>query len=361
MQTITSGVYKNFKYTYFQLTRIITVYDLFDVNLDFNSLALLTIQRPNPTSNVSSGFTLYAPSLPLINSITYSIPQTLPTAAPPTAGGSVTIGTHSYAYSNVIGSSETLISSKSNVITATTTNKTVSITVPLGPVGTISRNIYRTNAGDTSGYYLVGSINNNTGTTFSDTTADNQTTLALTSSYAYDITYNSFMPTLKANDSIVIEVRNLDQTYDYNFNAQKVIPQVLTELPPSDSELSIISDSNLGIGTYYYELLVSNWRNLMCQIIASITNGNGTIKIYKTLDNTVAVTATNATPSSSWYDCTSEILGWGEYPLIAGVTASIYLNFSSNLTVNKDMPDRYMLMWKVTNSVNSIVVTTRKF
>lgn len=44
--------------------------------------------------------------------------------------------------------------------------------VPLGPVGTLARKVYRTVAGNTGQFLLVGTISNNTQTTFADNVAD---------------------------------------------------------------------------------------------------------------------------------------------------------------------------------------------
>ncbi len=100
---------------------------------------------------------------------------TVVTAGTPTAGGSCTAGTHSYkvTYTAVDGS-QTLPSSTSNVITCVNTSgQTVGISgIPRGPIGTTSRKIYRTVAGDTGSYLLAGTVADNTTTVFSDTVAD---------------------------------------------------------------------------------------------------------------------------------------------------------------------------------------------
>lgn len=99
---------------------------------------------------------------------------TAPTAGTPTAGGSVTAGTHSYKVTFVTAVGETTPSVKSSVITAVSTSgQTVPLTdIPVGPVGTVSRKIYRTATGDTGDWKLLATIADNTTTTYSDTTAD---------------------------------------------------------------------------------------------------------------------------------------------------------------------------------------------
>ena len=59
------------------------------------------------------------------------------------------------------------------VPTTNTTDGQVSLTaIPTGPAGVTSRKIYRTVSGDTGDYKLVGSLGDNTTTTYTDNTAD---------------------------------------------------------------------------------------------------------------------------------------------------------------------------------------------
>ena len=94
------------------------------------------------------------------------------TAAAPSAGGSCTAGTHSY-YVTFIGSVESELSNKSNIVSCTAGSGTVALTtIPVGPVGTTQRKIYRTITGDTGVPKLLTTINDNTTVIFSDTVAD---------------------------------------------------------------------------------------------------------------------------------------------------------------------------------------------
>jgi hypothetical protein len=368
MQTITAGTYKAFDYTFFPGSNTLTVYDLFDTVLSFDSLALLTLQRNG------AGVPIYAPSLSNITNIAYSVPIPCPSAGAPTSGGSITFGLHSYAVSYTIGSSETLISSKSNVINASTGAQTVAVTLPVGPIGTVARNLYRSNAGDTSTYYLISNIFDNSTLIFSDTTVDNQTTLAPTTSNAYDIFCPS-INTFLSSDTFVVEVRNQDQTYDLNLNIQKTIPQVMSELPPADPETSFISDTNLAAGTtYFYEMPQGYWRNFIFQMVASCSSTGGFIKLYKTLDPAAAAptNGVGAVPSaSSWFDCTEEKLGFATISVYGTTATHLYKNLSftpiimgGNLVPGGsmvDMPDRYLLSWLPNSVSNSLVVNVRKF
>ncbi len=97
-----------------------------------------------------------------------------PTVGTPTSGGSCTAGTHTYRYTYVINGVESLPSASSSVATCvTTTGQTVPLTAVLaGPTGTTARKVYKTIAGNTGAWKLIGTIADNTTTTFSDTVAD---------------------------------------------------------------------------------------------------------------------------------------------------------------------------------------------
>ncbi len=101
-------------------------------------------------------------------------PLAPPTAAPSVAdgaAGNVTVGTHLWAVTfTKVGQESELGPS---VSFAAAGAKHASLTsVPTGPAGTTGRNIYRTVAGNTTDFRLVGSIADNTTTTFDDNLAD---------------------------------------------------------------------------------------------------------------------------------------------------------------------------------------------
>jgi hypothetical protein len=58
------------------------------------------------------------------------------------------------------------------------TGQAIPVTIPIGPIGTIARNVYVTKAGDSGDYFLVAlnTINDNTTTTYSFSTADTSLT-----------------------------------------------------------------------------------------------------------------------------------------------------------------------------------------
>jgi hypothetical protein len=101
--------------------------------------------------------------------------QSIPTAPTAAAGaaGNVDVGAHSWTVTFLINAGETAPGPKSNVLTITASPKQVNLSaVPTGPRGTTGRKIYRTVAGDTGSHLLVGTINDNTTTTFLDNVAD---------------------------------------------------------------------------------------------------------------------------------------------------------------------------------------------
>lgn len=96
------------------------------------------------------------------------------TAGAPTAGGSVTAGTHSYEVTFVTPAGETNLGAVSATQTTAGGNLTIPLTaIPTAPAAskTSARKIYRTAAGGTT-YLLLTTINDNTTTTFNDTIAD---------------------------------------------------------------------------------------------------------------------------------------------------------------------------------------------
>lgn len=112
--------------------------------------------------------------------VVYTAPQTkvmgvqAPSSAPSVAvvaGGSVPVGAHTYKVTFLYyGSEESNGGPASGVATTTPGNQTVNLTsIPIGGYGVTARKIYRD---DNDGVYvLVGTMSNNTATTFSDTVA----------------------------------------------------------------------------------------------------------------------------------------------------------------------------------------------
>lgn len=101
------------------------------------------------------------------------IPGVAMLASNPTSGGSCTAGTHTWKMTFVNAVGETTTNAATAIKTCSGPNGTVPLSfIPIGPVGTTARKIYRTVAGNTGNYLLVTTLNDNTTTTFSDTIAD---------------------------------------------------------------------------------------------------------------------------------------------------------------------------------------------
>lgn len=101
-----------------------------------------------------------------------SAPSTAPTLVLAT-GTNLGIGVYTYAVTFINGPGETLIG-PTVPITTTSGNQAVNLSaIPIGPVGTLSRRIYRSAVGGGAGALKIcATISDNTTTTFSDTLAD---------------------------------------------------------------------------------------------------------------------------------------------------------------------------------------------
>lgn len=102
-------------------------------------------------------------------------PLAPPSSAPAVAqgaAGNVNVGTHLWAVTfTKAGAESELGPSASFAITGSAAHGSLT-SVPTGPAGTTGRNIYRTIVSGTTDFRLVGSIADNTTTTFDDNVAD---------------------------------------------------------------------------------------------------------------------------------------------------------------------------------------------
>lgn len=306
--------------------------------------------------------------------INYAHLDTAPTAVLTGVAGNINVGTHVYVATFITAEGEESIAVHvSSVLTvAASSNAQATITVPFGPSGTASRNIYRSLANTTSPLYLLGTISDNTTATFTDNLADSSiSTLAnppsISNNYEFDYQIlGSSLPDMSVNDGVMVVVDIPDEIRDDSMGLMKVSNVSEPELPPTDPDISFISDTNLATTTttYFYEIPQSVWRNLIINIIASCSGTGGFIKLYRSLDSAAAVPANGvgALPSSSWNDCTEEKLGYNEISVYGSTTYNVWRNLSVGLNGNVvDMPDRYLLSWRPTNTANSLTVNIRKF
>lgn len=108
---------------------------------------------------------VYYGSLGLVSEM--GAPVAVLTAVP----GNVDVGAHYYAITYVTTAREDILGSVSNTVTVTSVGKKVTLHIPIGYNGTISRKIYRTVAGGTE-LKLLYEVPNNTDLTYTDDTAD---------------------------------------------------------------------------------------------------------------------------------------------------------------------------------------------
>lgn len=99
-------------------------------------------------------------------------PATAPTAA--LAAGSTGPGVGAYVYTVTFANAdgETTIGPTVSITTTTGNQKVNLSAIPTGPTGTTKRNLYRTAVGGGTGYKFLAALNDNTTTTYTDTTAD---------------------------------------------------------------------------------------------------------------------------------------------------------------------------------------------
>jgi hypothetical protein len=96
-----------------------------------------------------------------------------PTTALVASAGNIEAGTHVWAYSFVNAQGEGPVSAASNpALTTDATHGQVTVTIAAGPAGTIARNIYRSTAGTATPLLYVGTVADNTSTTFTDNVSD---------------------------------------------------------------------------------------------------------------------------------------------------------------------------------------------
>ena len=103
------------------------------------------------------------------------LPNTLPAFyASLGGGGNVSAGTHSYAVTFIDANGfESSAGTATNVITVpAATTQVQLVNIPLGPAGTVSRNLYRTMAGNAGTPFYLDTLANNTATTYNDNLPD---------------------------------------------------------------------------------------------------------------------------------------------------------------------------------------------
>lgn len=187
------------------------------------------------------------------------------------AGAGLGTGTYSYVVTLVDGlGGETRGGQASSVVTTSTGNQQVNLTaIPTGPTGTAKRKIYRTVAGG-SQYLLLATLNDNTTTTYTDTTAD------ASLGTAQPPNNPSFGGSLSIQDALSNVVAQI-------FADGSLVTKSTYNLPAAPTA-AIASGTGLGIGAYQY---VVTWRNAAggesaIGAAASVTTTSGNQKVNLT-------------------------------------------------------------------------------
>lgn len=353
---ITVGNYKNTSYTFIAGTRVVSVLGL-DIALDISKIKLFANQTQNKLYGAKSFWSG--------NTIQQNVCTGTPTIGTATSGGNVDVGAHQYKVTFVYSSGEeSLAGAASSVITISGSNRTVPLTnIPTGNSSVVARNIYRTLAGG-SVYYYVGQVADNTTTTYTDILVDSTASanqVEPTISSAYDIVLANSFSTLATGDILDIEIELPNSNEDDDLGVTKNINLDSSELPPADTEVSTITDTNLSIGKYFYELPQSSWRTCINQLKATCSTASSLIRILRTLDPAAAVPATNGTPSVDWDDCTFDI--YGVTQIIVPTTGTLILpirNYGIEQGGGTMMNDRYLIEYDVKNATNFLNINSRK-
>ena len=353
---ITIGNYKNTQYAVINGTRVITLNGL-DFALDISKVKLVANQTQNK---------LYAAkSFWQGNVLTQSAPTSTVTPGNPSTGGSMTIGTHYYAATyNYNTGDETISSALSVQVTISGGLQTIQLTnIPIGNANVVSRNIYRTLAGTSTPLYLITTISDNSTNSYIDTAIDSSVaTVAPSSTLVYDISIGTNFAVISSSDYLDIECEISNSNEDDDLGVTKNINLDSSELPPADPEVATATDTNLAVGTYYYELPVGPWRNYLGQIKATCASMGSTIRVYKTLDPAATVPATNGTPSVDWVDHTQNIFGTPQVPVpTSGTLITPVNNWSIDDNGMMTMYDRFMLQYTVLWSTNFFQLNVRRF
>ena len=168
---------------------------------------------------------------------------------------------------------------------------------------------------------LLTTINDNTTTTFTDTLADSSlTSSAPTTSTTYQIIWTSGR-VLVAEDEPAIRYEYIDLTIDDNLNVVNTLDQGQPKLPPADTQVGIISETNLAVTTYPYwrPVELGKYYEWALQYKCSCSTLSTRIKVWGTLDPDAAVPADNSDgPSVDWIDITYDIFG---IPIILAPTS----------------------------------------
>lgn len=192
-----------------------------------------------------------------------------------TSGSNLGTGAYKYQITFVFGTSGAPIGETTGgteaTITTTSGNQAVNLSsIPTGPTGCIARKVYRTAVGGATGTEkLVATINDNTTTTYSDTTADGSlgagvpttnTTAAIRFNVTAEFGADSAVPS-SSSQNILLQVGYQytgsapSLTYWYNDGGTDASPS-WTQFTPGSNGIRLVNSGTVS-GTYKYTLPAS--------------------------------------------------------------------------------------------------------
>lgn len=201
-------------------------------------------------------------------------------------GGAVTAGSHSYVVTFVDNAGfESSAGLSSNVVVVPSpTTQVQLLNIPLGPAGTVARNLYRTVSGNGGTPFYLDQINNNTGTTYNDNLPD--TSLA-------------DPPPVQAATGIVTAARNFSVTNTFQILEGTLTTSAVMGAPITMSAMIgvLVGDGAGAAGSSQLLLVgpdtlaVANFQTLLVNAVdgALVTRANGGLRIEANNPNLTSV------------------------------------------------------------------------
>jgi hypothetical protein len=279
------------------------------------------------------------------------------TAGAPSSGGSCTAGTHSYKVTYVMSATtasatapytESTPGAVSNFITCTGPNGTVALSsIPTGPSGTTARKIYRTLANDVSDFYLLTTINDNSTTTYNDTSADSSLG-AMIAGYDASGPVMTRVEAQSAPNALMLPPGRLTPTtmngttgfYQGVFSAnQNVLPQITADstivMARPNKTYVVISNitSGAAANAALYDPTTGSFVAQSGTSIPTAANGVGGFAL-KRPDGKFLVVLGNGTTTTNIYDPVSNMFSVGPaLTVAAGIGAMAIPNTDGTYTI----------------------------
>lgn len=194
---------------------------------------------------------IYYGSLGLVSEMGAPVAVGLATA------GNVNVGAHYYAMTYVTAAGEEVLGSVSNTVTIASSAKQVTLHLPLGYDGVISRCLYRTEAGGTT-LKLLAAISDNTTLTYTDNIADASLTTTIPATGAQELPKPYFL--CVANQSLY--ATKVDKYPTQLFRTDKNIEVIDVANYVDVANYSLDNTPISGIGYDFTNVLVGTGKNI---------------------------------------------------------------------------------------------------